>query len=274
MKKLGIILLIILFFVVLVSCSDKTEKNENTQSDNENTVSTENMKPTDTSAFHYIISDNSVTIDGYYGTDTRVIIPQEIDGLPVTELGSSAFYKCYDLEQVELPSTIKTIGRECFFKCGNLKRVLGIEYVKYFEFFCFGHCSLEGELVFRGDTVIDDYAFAHSKITGVKFFDGNIVIGNGAFEYTKLKYCFIDSTCNVEFDKSTFENCLYLQELIIPNTVTSFPKPLFYHNNNITTIYTPKGSYAEQQYYKNYADIRNVRLNTSDYEEKVKQYAK
>ena len=49
-----------------------------------------------------------ITIIGYKGTDTTVIIPETIGGLPVTIIGTKAFYH-KDLSAVTIPETVVAI---------------------------------------------------------------------------------------------------------------------------------------------------------------------
>ena len=45
--------------------------------------------------FRYVIEENEVTIKGYVTAPSgEIIIPEEIDGLPVTCIGDEAFLKC------------------------------------------------------------------------------------------------------------------------------------------------------------------------------------
>lgn len=47
---------------------------------------------------------------------TEMVIPEEIQGLPVTEIGSHSIASYY-LQNVTLPSTLKTIGQDAFYDC-------------------------------------------------------------------------------------------------------------------------------------------------------------
>lgn len=54
---------------------------------------------------------------------TSIDIPAEIDGLPVTIIGDHAFYKCLDLTDVNIPSSVTGIGEYAFYKCSNLTKI-------------------------------------------------------------------------------------------------------------------------------------------------------
>jgi len=63
-----------------------------------------------------INAEGTVRIIGLYGENaiTKVVIPEEIDGKKVTEIGSDVFIGCIKLERVEIPNTVKTIGEQAF----------------------------------------------------------------------------------------------------------------------------------------------------------------
>ena len=75
--------------------------------------------------FTYSVNSNkiSVTITGYNGLDTEVVIPDKIDGLPVTAIGSKAFYGNTTIYSVTIPSTVLSIGSEAFCGCTGLNSV-------------------------------------------------------------------------------------------------------------------------------------------------------
>ena len=70
------------------------------------------------SDFEYEIDEGRVTITGYTGKDRDVVIPDEIEGLPVTRIGSYAFQYCaLGLTSITLPNSITTIGDRAFQDC-------------------------------------------------------------------------------------------------------------------------------------------------------------
>ena len=65
----------------------------------------------------------SSTIEKYTGNDTVVEILAEINGVPVTEIGESAFQDCWSLKEIKIPDSVKIIGDDILKGCENLKRV-------------------------------------------------------------------------------------------------------------------------------------------------------
>ena len=63
----------------------------------------------------------SLCITGYADEcPSALVIPAEIDGLPVTAIGENAFENCYEVESVVLPDTITLIDAEAFFECQRI----------------------------------------------------------------------------------------------------------------------------------------------------------
>ncbi|MBQ8286115.1 MAG: leucine-rich repeat domain-containing protein [Thermoguttaceae bacterium] len=54
---------------------------------------------------------------------TAVVIPNEIDGLPVVEIGPRAFENRDSLTSVALPSQLATVGERAFYSCSSLTKV-------------------------------------------------------------------------------------------------------------------------------------------------------
>ncbi len=64
-----------------------------------------------------------VTIGIYMGSESVVEIPAEINGLPVTKIGSEAFFGCNNLTENHIPDSVKEIGKASFVKCEKLQCV-------------------------------------------------------------------------------------------------------------------------------------------------------
>lgn len=65
------------------------------------------------SDFAYTADGGEVTITEYIGTSEHVLIPDTIDGLPVTALGHRAFYEKHVMTVV-VPDSVTEIGAACF----------------------------------------------------------------------------------------------------------------------------------------------------------------
>lgn len=73
--------------------------------------------------FKYEVADGKVTITRYKGIGGDVVIPDTIDGRPVTIIGAYAFLGCFKLTNITLPNSITTIGDWAFARCFFLTSV-------------------------------------------------------------------------------------------------------------------------------------------------------
>ena len=63
----------------------------------------------------YTISDGEVTItDCDENASGKIVIPETIEGYPVTAIGEGAFSPCSHITEIILPSGLKTIGDSAF----------------------------------------------------------------------------------------------------------------------------------------------------------------
>ena len=70
--------------------------------------------------YQYTTANGAITIAGYTSTGGVVAIPGMIDGLPVTRVGSNAFYSLSSLTGVTIPATVTSIGDNAFCYCFGL----------------------------------------------------------------------------------------------------------------------------------------------------------
>ena len=79
----------------------------------------------DTNDFTFTLdeSGSGYQVTGYSGGESSITVPDWYDGLPVTEIGKSAFMGQTGIETVALPSTIVRIGASAFKGCTNLYKL-------------------------------------------------------------------------------------------------------------------------------------------------------
>jgi hypothetical protein len=73
--------------------------------------------------FTYTTSNDEVTIIGYTGAATDIIIPSTIEGKPVTSIGNLAFENRISLTSVIIPAGVTSIGDHAFDGCSSLTSV-------------------------------------------------------------------------------------------------------------------------------------------------------
>ncbi len=69
------------------------------------------------------LEDGTLEIMSYFGNDTELVVPTEIDGKRVTRIGHRAFNGCSSLRSIELPESVTSVGGHAFYGCSSLKSI-------------------------------------------------------------------------------------------------------------------------------------------------------
>lgn len=110
-----------------------------------------NVIHTDADAFEYS-SENGGTITKYIGMGGDVVIPSEISGQPIANIGEFAFSRALDIHSLTVPGSIHTIGRYAFSECGSLEQVIIEEGVQVIDECAFTLCD-RLEVIYLPNTI-------------------------------------------------------------------------------------------------------------------------
>ncbi len=159
------------------------------------------------SFIEYSVSNGSVTIDKYTGSDTSVVIPSTIGGYPVTKIKSYAFNGS-NVTSVTLPSSMTQIDGYAFYGASKLKSI----YIP------------------SSVTSIGSYAFEFcTSLTSINIPATVKSIGNGAFYgCTSLSSLTLNSGLQT-IGKYAFTN-VALTSVTVPKTVTTINEYAFAYN--------------------------------------------
>ena len=196
---------------------------------------------TPVSSFEYEIKNNKVTIKQYIGTETDVIIPKTIEGYPVTELGSSAFYQNSSVKSVILPDGLELIGSFAFFRCYGITEMKIPDSVKTINAQAFNDCkSLKTIDLGEGIQVIKDRAFYGCEaLESITFPSSLTTLAYNVFSGCKaLTEITIPATIT-SLDTDMFTHCTGLKSVVIEEGVTTIPEYTFYNCNQLTTVTLP-----------------------------------
>ena len=90
----------------------------------------------------------------------EIIIPEEIKGIPVTEIGNDCFRECKGITSVIIPDSVKSIGEHAFWFCSGLNFVNIPQNVTVIETGVFNSCtSLKSITIPNSVTKIGSTAF-------------------------------------------------------------------------------------------------------------------
>ena len=187
----------------------------------------------------------------------------------VTYIGSSAFEGCTNLVGVTIPDGVTNVNSYTFYKCSNLKDVSFGENVTIIGNSAFSNCSsLESIEIPDSVTEIGTDAFANCEsLANVKLSKNLMKLGSNAYDNCeKLEEIEIPKSLqeadktpyysnsrgpfgkcknlrNVTFEKGTtriaqnlFADCTGLEEIVIPETVTSINYNAFLNCSNLKSV--------------------------------------
>lgn len=147
---------------------------------------------------------DAITITGYSGNAIKVVIPDEIEGIPVRTIGETAFLGNKNIIEVIIPDTVNTI---------------------------YGAMSGYGRGAFRNCI----------KLTSVTIPNSVTVIGDGAFAgCTSLVSISIPDSVT-KIGESAFNGCTNLTSINIPNSITTIGTRTFAGCNKLTSLIIPEG---------------------------------
>ncbi len=141
--------------------------------------------------FKYSVSGNGVSLENYTGTDTEVKIPSMINGKKVTNIGKWVFAFASNSKQitsVTIPNTVVTIDEYAFNACTNLENVNIPDSVKTIGKRAFYGTNLKSVTIPNGVTSIGNEAFSNCKnLEEVQIPSSVKTIGANAFSSSNIK---------------------------------------------------------------------------------------
>ena len=187
-----------------------------------------------------ILTDDTIKITKYKGTDESIVIPSEIDGKKVTVIGSSAFYGFKSLKNIEIPDGITSIENYAFCQCWSITSLSVPESVTSIGTGAFRFCGDLKEIKLPSNlTVLSDSLFgADANLEYITFGDAEKTdtviipetvqkIGNYVFmNCEKIKN--INLPANLKsIGKTCFQGCISLTGLFITQSVESIGGGIF-----------------------------------------------
>jgi len=244
-----------------------------------------------------VLNGTYISITGYTGSDTEVIIPTSINGYIVQSIGSNAFQSKTDITNVVLPDSLESIGSYAFYGCSSLESVGFNEGLEAIGSYAFRYCtSLKSVELSNTVTTINSYVFSNcTNLTDISLPNTLETIGSNAFQYcTSLEDIVLpDSITTINNEafngcskltsvnypmswttagSNIFTGCTKLTNLTVPEGVTAIPNNAFYGCTNFNTINLPTtlktiGEYA----FSSCSGLTGINLN--DGLETINRYA-
>lgn len=165
--------------------------------------------------FNYTTNDGSITITGYTGSNKTVVIPSTIDGLPVTTIGTQAFFDRNDVQRVAITNNVVRIEKYAFSSCRELGSLVVGPQVRTIENNAFSYCH---------------------KLTNIVLAPDALAIGDNAFrECLGLRKLTIPSGV-ILIGESAFSDCRSLTNIVLGDTLTNITRRVFSGCNALRDI--------------------------------------
>ncbi len=187
-----------------------------------------------------LVIDEDGTITEYNGYNTRLDIPEQLDGIKVKALGpevfsfhyylgyvslpegleaigESAFDNAFYLRYVKLPSSVRTIGDHAFWNSYHGSEIEWPESLETIGDEAFYASRLTGELHLpEGVRSIGEKAFQQTMWISAAYLPSTVeYIGAGAFYDSSIDYVSIASEQLPDIDSTAFESCDSLRDIDI-----------------------------------------------------------
>lgn len=216
--------------------------------------------------WEFQLLDNEATITKYLGSDTEIVVPDTIYGVPVTEMST---YNVFDgtiedeITSIAFPKTLKTVPvvREC----GKLETVIlpeGIEGINQFAFM--GSSSLKNIKLPESLKTIGWRAFENcTSLKSINFPAGLESIGKEVFKGSGLETVDMSMT-SLGLTDELFQNCKNLKSVKLSPTLKEIPRYAFGYCESLEYIDIPAsvtfiGSFA----FTGCKSLENIVLPTS-----------
>ena len=186
-----------------------------------------NTDATDSSAFTYVNHGDSIEITGFDNSVSDVVIPSEIEGLPVTAISVGAFYLS-TITSIEIPNTVTSIGEMAFLGCTSLKSVKLSTGVAKIDKNAFGSCSALREVQVAKDNP------NFSSLDGVLYSKAQDTLVIYPAAKTDAAYTIPGGVTSVAM--YAFSENPYLETIAIPNSLIKVGDSAFFNCKNLRSV--------------------------------------
>lgn len=214
---------------------------------------TESVEATPIEMFEIEFSEDNTyaIISKYIGDEVDVVIPDEVDGVPIKEIGDEAFMQCTQIESILFPDSLERIQFAAFSQCSNLKSVRISQNVKSIGASAFSHCSNLYEVYMEDSvtTVGEALFFNCSNLRKVRLSKNLSEITWLMFGgCTMLDSVEIPDNSIVRIGEKAFAGCGNLEKIVLPEGLKVIGNSAFIECSNLKDITFPDSLEEIQEY--------------------------
>ena len=177
--------------------------------------------------FAYSYNNGALTITGYTGSAGAVVIPSEVNGVPVVSMGDFALSPCpvrqaceSGVTSVTIPDSVTNISAGAFYNCND---------------------CLTNVTIGDGVTSIADNTFEGCSLTSITIPDSVTTIGQSAFQQCGLLTSVTIPNSVNSIGENAFSGCSSLTTVTIGNSVISIGQAAFNGCTRLTSVTVGSG---------------------------------
>lgn len=157
----------------------------------------------------------------------KIVIPSKYKKLPVTGISDFEFTDCDFLTSIEIPNSVKYIGKVAFSSCSSLKEIVIPESVTRIGERAFSSCSVLTSVEIKTNSaILGENVFLNCDSLIYNIYDNVKYLGNNDNPYVLLVEPMDDSVTSCEISNNTkiiasyaFVDCKTLTNIELPNGV-------------------------------------------------------
>ncbi|MBQ2729953.1 MAG: leucine-rich repeat protein [Clostridia bacterium] len=255
--------------------------------------------------FEYLIDEDAgeVEVTGYAGNKAVLVIPNTIEGLPVTKIGYRAFYRNEMITHITVPESVKSIGTGAMAMCWYLESVklsYGLENIGAGAFrnnsflsevnipesvtyigenAFYGCSSLKSIHIPATVQKIEPSTEELGMLSGCRSLE-SVTVDKGNEYYYSINNCIIDKATNIiiagavcstiprderitNIGSYAFSECYGLTDVVISGNITTLSDYSFADCYNLKKVTLLDGVSSIGQYAFREAGIETLRLTSS-----------
>ncbi len=232
--------------------------------------------------FTYTVTDGAVTITGCSEDVTEVVIPAEINGIPVTTIGEKAFYERTDITSLTVPPTLTSSKINAFYNCTSLANIYitdlsawcAIDFPQDSAYPLYYSTSKDTKMYVNGD-LLEDLIFPEDvttpksrvfcnvdSIKTVKLHDNVEILPMRAFQDCN-NLVSVDLGNGVKtFGACAFKLCKSLESIVIPDSVMDYGNALFHGCTSLKSVTLPDSFInVTINYFNGCTNLENINLD-------------
>lgn len=218
-----------------------------------------------TEGLHYTHIPNAYTVSRGSAVITgRLVIPQEYNGYPVTQIDDGAFTNCVGITEVSIPTSITYIGQQAFSGCTALTGIAIPDSVETLGANAFYGCEALEEIRFPnrevnfGRDALTGTAWMENKEDGLVYVGTQLITYKGEMPEETALNNIADTTTTIE--EYAFWEMPNLKSVVLPDSITRVKTAAFGASGIEEIQFSKSMSTIEMGLFVNCKNLKSIQI--------------